>query len=142
MEKQLQILRKMKKPKQPSRPSSAQPGRVPARLCRLTGGFHLLAAVPFPARSLSLSLPSGAGLSVPVAFPCAPLSPSASRAHLVRAPNRYPHAPTLSLSLAVPWDCPVSSAFPAPAVDQDARTHARTPRSPTTSPAHTPQLLF
>jgi hypothetical protein len=56
MDKQIEILGKKKKPKQPSRPSSAQPGRAPARPCRLTGGFHLLAAVPSPARSLSPSL--------------------------------------------------------------------------------------
>jgi hypothetical protein len=55
-------------------------------------------------------------------------------------PNRYPRAP--ALSLAAPWDRPVSSAFIAPAVDQHARTRARTPRSPATSPSHAPQLLF
>jgi hypothetical protein len=82
---------------------------------RLTGGFHLSAAVAFPARSLSLSLPSGAGLSAPVAFARAPLSPSASRVRIVSAPNRYPRVP--ALSLAAPWDHPVNSAFPAPTVD-------------------------
>jgi hypothetical protein len=59
MEKQIEIPGKMKKPKQPSRPSSAQPGRVPACPRRLTGGFHLSAAVPFPVRSLSESCLEG-----------------------------------------------------------------------------------
>jgi hypothetical protein len=73
MEKQIEIPGKRKKPKQPSRPNSAQPSLAPARLRRKTGGFHPSAAVPFPALSLSLSLPSGAGLSAPVAFAHAPL---------------------------------------------------------------------
>jgi hypothetical protein len=64
----------MKKQKQPSRPSSAQPGRAPAPLDRwvppVNGG-----SLP-RALSLSLSLPSGVGLSAPVSFARAPLSPS------------------------------------------------------------------
>jgi hypothetical protein len=91
------------------------------------------------ALSLSLSLPSGSGLSAPVAL--VPLAPSASRARLVSASNHYPLR-ARSLSFAVPCDRPVSSAFPAPAVDQNTRTCARTPRSPATSPAHAPQLIF
>ena len=47
-----------------------------------------------------------------------------------------------SLSLSTPWDRPVCSAFPTPVVDQHARTRARTPRSPATSPARAPQHLF
>ena len=115
MEKQIEIPGKRKKPKQPSRPNSAQPSLAPARLRRKTGGFHPSAAVPFPALSLSLSLPSGARLSALVAFRRAP-----------------------ALSLAAMWDRPVSSAFPAPAVDQNARTRACTPRSSATSPCHAP----
>jgi hypothetical protein len=48
----------------------------------------------------------------------------------------------LSLSLAAPWHRPVSSAFPAPVVEEHARTRARTLRSLATSPTHAPQLLF
>jgi hypothetical protein len=113
MEKQIEIPGKRKKEKA----KAAQPGRAPASPNRwvppVSGG-----SLP-RALSLPLSLPSGAGLLAPVAFP---------------------HAPTLSLVAL--WDRPVSSAFPAPAVDQHARTRARTPRSRATSPAHAPQLLF
>jgi hypothetical protein len=45
------------------------------------------------------------------------------------------------LPLAAPWDRPVSSAFPTP-MDQHARTHARTPRSLATSPAHAPSFFL
>jgi hypothetical protein len=49
------------------------------------------------------------------------------------------HARSLSLRCGTPL-----SALPSlrPVVDQHTRTRARAPRSPATSPAHTPQLLF
>jgi hypothetical protein len=59
---------------------------------------------------------------------------------LRQTPNHYPRAP--ALSLAAPWEPPISSAFPAPAVDQRARTRAHSPGSSATSPAHAPQLIF
>jgi hypothetical protein len=71
-----------------------------------------------------------------------PSPPSASQARLVSAPSCYHRTPALSLSLVASWDRPASFAFPAPDVDQHAHTRARTPRSPATSPAHAPQLLF
>jgi hypothetical protein len=101
MEKQLEIPGKMKKPNQPSRPSLAQPGHAPASPDRWVPPVSD-GSLP-RALSLSLSLPSGAGLSSPVAFARAPLSPSASRAHLVSASNRYPPpppTPTRPLSLS------------------------------------------
>jgi hypothetical protein len=125
MEKQLEIPGKMKKPNQPSRPSLAQPGHAPASPDRWVPPVSD-GSLP-RALSLSLSLPSGAGLSSPVAFARAPLSPSASRAHLVSASNRYPPPPppprARSLFLAAPWDRPISSAFPAPG-------HVARPRTP------------
>jgi hypothetical protein len=126
METQLENLEKKKKAKQPSRPSSAQPGRMPARPCRLTGGRHLFAAGSASHVSPSLSLPSGANLSAPVASPLLPSSLSASWARSARRRAVAPRAPSLS----APWAFPVSSALPASAMDQRARTHAhrRDPR--------------
>jgi hypothetical protein len=59
---------------------------------------------------------------------------------LRQAPSGYPRAPTLPL--AAPWDPPVSSAFPAPTVDQHTRTRARSPSNSATLPAHAAQLLL
>jgi hypothetical protein len=50
-----------------------------------------------------------------------------------------PRARSLSLRRGTALSAPPS---PCPAVDQHAHTHTRTPRSPATSPAHAPQLLF
>jgi hypothetical protein len=85
-------------------------------------------------------LPCGTRLSAPVAFhPRAP-HPLCLAGPIRQTPSRCPRTP--ALSLATLWDPSVSSAFPAPAVDQRARTRTRMPRSPATSPAHAPQLLF
>jgi hypothetical protein len=70
-----------KKEMQPSRPNSAQLGRAPTHPRRLTGGIHLSAPTPSPARSLSLSRSqtAGADLSAPVSFTALPSSLSLSR---------------------------------------------------------------
>jgi hypothetical protein len=107
-----------------------------ARPCRLS------AAVSPRARPLPpLPLPSRAALSAPVSIGRAPLALSASWTRLVSTPSRFPHVPALSLSLrrGTLLSAPPSSC---PAMDQHARTHARSPGSPTTSPAHTHQLPF
>jgi hypothetical protein len=135
MEKQLEIPRKMKKPKQTSRPSSAQPGHAPAPPDRwvppVSGG-----SLPHT-RALSLSLPSGAGLSAPVAFARAPLFPLS----LVGPPRQCteslpPHAGSLSRCVVGP---PCELCLPRA---RRGPASACTPRSPATSLAHTPQLLF
>jgi hypothetical protein len=108
MEKQLENLEKKKKAKQPSRPSSAQPGRVPARPRRLTGGIHLSASTSSPAPpSLSRPLPSGARLSVPVSPARTPLSSLCLAGPACQSPSHCPTRPfSLSLcrgpSLSVP----------------------------------------
>jgi hypothetical protein len=108
MEMQLENLEKKKKAKQPNRPSSAQPGCVPARPCRLTGGRHLFAMVSAPHVSPSLSLPSGANLSAPVASPCSPL-PSLPCGPILPDAEPLPRAPLLSLHRG-----PSLSAPPSP----------------------------
>jgi hypothetical protein len=119
MEKQLGNSGKRKKAKQPSRPSSAQPGRAPAPPDRWVPPDS---GNPLPrAPSLTLSLPSGARLSAPVSSPACPSSLSALRA---RFASRRVVTPARPSSLSVPWACAVSSAFPAPAVDQRARALA------------------
>jgi hypothetical protein len=112
MEKQIRNSREKGKAK------AAQLGRAhapPDRWVPPVSGGSLPRAL-----TLSLSLPSGARLSAPLAFARAPLSPSASLARLVSAPSRYPHAPALSRCVVGP---PISSAFPAPAVDKRAHSH-------------------
>jgi hypothetical protein len=141
MEKQLENPGKKKKPKQPSRPSSAQPGHALARPCRLTGGLHLSAAVPFPTRSLSPSLcPVRPGCRCQLPPPSRPFSLSALRARFARHRAVAPARPlSLSLRRGTP---PISSAFPAPVVDQRARIRAHLPESSATSPAHAPSSFF
>jgi hypothetical protein len=140
MEKQIENPGKKKKPKQPSGPSSAQPGRAPALPDRwvppISGGS--LPRAPF----LSLSLPSGTGLSAPVASALVPLFPSSlGPPHKCAEPLPLRARP-LSLCVCVSWGRFVSFAFPAPAVDQHARTRTRTARSTTTSPTHAPPAPF
>jgi hypothetical protein len=123
MEKQLGNSGKRKKTKQPSRPSSAQPGRAPVRLHRLTGGRHLSAKVSAPARSLPPSLYLvGPGCRCRFLRPHAPL-PSLPCGPALPGVDPLPRA--LALSLAAPWASYVSFAFPVPAVDQRTRTRAR-----------------
>jgi hypothetical protein len=69
---------------------------------RLTGGCHLSAAVSAPRASPSLSLPSGANLSEPVASPSRTFYLSASRARSARRRTVAPRAPSLSPSAS--WD--------------------------------------
>jgi hypothetical protein len=87
---------------------------------------------PSCAPSLSRSLPSGADLSALVSF-ARSLSLSVSQARFASAEALSPRVP---FSLSVPWDCLVSSAVPALAVDRRVRTHARRrvsrPRRPPT----------
>jgi hypothetical protein len=136
MEKELENPEKKKRRKQPK---PAQPGRAPARPCRLTGGLHLSAAVPLSrARSLSRSLPAGTNLSAPVSFTRAlPLSLCVSRGP--GSPVAEPLPPCVPFSLSTSWACLVSSAFPALVVDRRVRTRARRqvsrPRRPPTRPA-------
>jgi hypothetical protein len=114
MEKQLRNSGKRKKPKQPSRPSSAQPGRAPAP--PVSGNFC-------PACSLPPSLcPVEPGYRHRFLRPRAPL-PSLPCGPALPGAEPLPRA--LTLSLAAPWASSVSFAFPAPAVDQRARTRTR-----------------
>jgi hypothetical protein len=137
MEKQLGNSGQRKKPFWPKLAHQAQP-HAPTRLPPLTGGLRLSAADCPALSSLSRSLPSGAELSAPVSSPVRPL-PSLPRGPAIPDAEPLPHAPFLSLS--APWASPVSSALPAPAVDQSARTRAcrRYPR-PHHS-AHAPALF-
>jgi hypothetical protein len=95
MEKQLENPGKKKKPKQPKPAHPAQRGHTPACPRRLTGGRHLSVAVSSPARSLSL--PSGAMLSAPVAFALTPLFPLYLTGPLRQTSSRCP-ARSLPLS--------------------------------------------
>jgi hypothetical protein len=138
MEKQLENPGKQKKPKQPKPAHPAQRGHMPACPRRLTGGRHLSVAVSSPVHSLSL--PSGARLSAPVAFTLAPLFPLSLTGLLRQTSSR---CPTRSLSLSLsrcavgpPLSVPPS---PRPAVDQRARTSLE---SLATSPAHAPSSFF
>jgi hypothetical protein len=122
---------------QPRRPNSAQPGRAPACLRRLTGDPacqrqpSLLRALP-----LSRSLLSGADLSTPISSPARPSSLSASRARFASCRVVAPRVP---FSPSVPWTLPVSSTLPTPVVDRRVRTHAHRrisrPRRQPTRPA-------
>jgi hypothetical protein len=140
MEKQLENPGKKKKPKQPKTAHPAQWGRAPTPPDRwappVSGGF--LPRV----LTLSLSLPSRARLSVPVAFALAPLFPLRLAGSLRQTSICCPHAP-LSLSLSrCAVGPPVSSAFPAPRRGP-ARAHSRTSlESSATSPAHAPSSFL
>jgi hypothetical protein len=105
--------------------AQSSPARPHARPRRMTGGSHLSATTRVCARALALPLPGG-GRSVDAGF----LRP--------RSLSRWPDPSTLrtvpstrSLPLAAPWS-------PQTTVDH----RARTPKTPTTSPAHAPQLPF
>jgi hypothetical protein len=102
----------------------------------LTGGPRLSAPDCPALSSLSRSLPSGAKLSALISSPVHPSSLSALQA---RFTSRRAVAPTRPSSLSAPWASPVSSALPAPTVDQRACTHARRrnpqPRCPPTRPS-------
>jgi hypothetical protein len=78
-------------------------------------------------------------LSAPIALAHAPFCLCLAgplRQHTERFP---PRARSPSLRRGTALSAPPS---PRPAVDQHVRTRARTKRSPATSPAHAPQLLF
>jgi hypothetical protein len=101
---------------------SAQPSlaKTHARPLRLTGGSHLSAT----ARVRALSFPPSRCAVGPISrhrFPRV-RAPTLSilRARLVNAMNR---SPARSLSHAVRWASPVSSVFPATAVDPRPRVH-------------------
>jgi hypothetical protein len=148
MEKELENPEKKKRIKQPSRPKSAQAGRAPACLRRLSMADPL-----FRACSLSRSLLAGADLPVPVTSPSLSLSlcVCVSRGPGTPVAEPLPRAPLSSLS--APWACPISSA--ALTVDRRVRTRARhrisRPRPPPTRPApflepcqcpaHAPRLI-
>jgi hypothetical protein len=92
----------------------------------LTDGIHLSAATPSPTLS-SLSL---SRCPVGPSYRCQFLCPRAPLLSLLCGPVLLVVEPlprALALSLAVPWASPVSSALPALAVDQRARTR-RNPR--------------
>jgi hypothetical protein len=117
MEKQLGNSGKRKKAKQPSRPSSA------ARPRHLTSGFHLSPTTPSPARPLSPSLcPTGPGCRRRFPRPRALLLSLLCRPTFPVVEPLPPRARSLSLSAS--WACAVSSAVPAPAVDQRVRALA------------------
>jgi hypothetical protein len=99
MEKKLENLEKKKRIKQPSWPKSAQPGRAPARLRRLTGGPRLSAAVLPRARPPSLAR-CPVGQSVDASFsPPHAFSLSLSRGPGSPVAETLPRAPISSLSL-------------------------------------------
>jgi hypothetical protein len=107
IEKELENLEKKKKGKQPSRPKSAQPGRVPTRPRRLTGGPRLSAAVLPRARPPSLaSCPAGPICRRQFPSPVRSLSLSVSQAQIASRRAVAPRAPFLSLcrgpALSVP----------------------------------------
>jgi hypothetical protein len=118
----------------PNWPSPAQQGRKRPR--RLTGGLHLSAAVSFPralSLPLSLPLPSGTGVSAPVALDHAPpfclclAGPSCQRDESFSL--------TRPLPLATSWGHPVSSALLAnchgPACTHaEIPSHVACPRTP------------
>jgi hypothetical protein len=107
---------------------------------RLEGGLHLSAAFPLsPCLLLSPSAQWGRSVGASCPRPRAPLPLCLVGPLRQRAKLFPPRARSLLLRRGTPLSAPPS---PRPAVDQHARTHARTPRSLATSPAHAPQLLF
>jgi hypothetical protein len=116
---------------QPNRPNSAQPGRVPARPRRLTGGPCLSAAALSPTRP-----PSLARCPVEPTWQRRFLHPRALSASWARFASCRAIAPCAPFSLSALWTLPVRSALPAPAVDRRVRTRARRrisrPRRPPT----------
>jgi hypothetical protein len=71
-----------------------------------------------------------------VPFAHVPCLLSTQRALLISDVVRSPHAHACA---SASWASPVSSAFPA---NRHGPTHTFTARTPATSPAHVPQLLF
>jgi hypothetical protein len=94
-------------------------------------------AVSLSAPPPPLSLPSGAALSTPVALACAPLSLSALRARLISVLSCFPRTPAPSCCAVGP-----PSQLRLPRYPPWTSMHARTPRSPTTSPAHAASSLL
>jgi hypothetical protein len=107
---------------------------------RLTGGFHLLAAVSFPTRSLSHSLPSGTELSAPVALARALFPISTSRAHFVNTPSRSLRVPSPSRYVVGP---PYQLCLPRapPWTNTRALAHAHRDPRPRRPPMH-PSSFF
>jgi hypothetical protein len=140
MEKQLVNLGKRKKPIRSKPAHQAQP-RAPALalLPPLTGRPHLSALVCPAPSSLPRSLPSGAKLLAPVPFARTLLFPLCLASPVRQSPSRCPMP---SPSLSAPWAFPVSSALPALAVDQRARTRALRRNSRPRRPPTRPSSLF
>jgi hypothetical protein len=114
----------------PAQPSPAQRGRARAR--RLTGGLYQSAAVSSPMRSLPVSLwPVG-----PIYWRQSP-SPVCPCSLFLVGPPCQRNEPFLKrvCSLSLHRETPMSDP-PSPRTAVDKR--ARMPRTPATSPAHTP----
>jgi hypothetical protein len=138
MEKELENSEKNKRRKKPKPAQSAQPGRAPARPCRLTGGPRLSAAILPHARPPSLArCPFGPACWRQFSSPRAPYLYLAGRSASHRAVA--PHTPFSSLCAVDP----TCQFRPLRACHGPARAHSRTsPDFSATTPAHAPSSLL
>jgi hypothetical protein len=109
---------KFKKKANSAQAAQPSPARPRARPLRLTGGFHLSAAARARTLLLPLSLCWVRSTCRCQLLLCAPRPLSVLWARLVSVVHR---SSARSLSLAATWGPPVSSIFPATAVDPRPR---------------------
>jgi hypothetical protein len=119
----------------------AQPSRAPARPRAPDRWVPPVSGIFLPrALSLSLSLPSGTGLSAPVSLARALFSVSASRARFVSTLSRSPHVPAPSrCAVGPPYQLRLPRA--PPWTNTHALAHARRDPQPRRPPTHPSSFL-